>query len=469
MSVKIKLKHSSVANKAPLPTDLDNGELALNTNTASPAAYIKDSAGNIVKLAGAGAIGGTAATETAAGIVELATAAETEAGTDNTRAVHPAGLKATLDAHLTPGTSTPPAAPTVGATYINTAVTPAVLNVWSGTAWVPQVGTAIAAGTAPATPATGQIWVDTSGPTPVNKVWDGTSWVVMTVDTGTQAKLDAQVASIWNRTGTVLSPAKAGDAVDIDFPLGTAALPGLTPVGDPNTGIYSPGADQIGIATNGVGRVFVNAAGFVGIKTSTPVVDFQLNAASDVTLALMNSSPATSGNRGSISCFNSDVSSVGAIRFAAATDNVGTEIQFFTRPAAGAVTQHTMTLDSTGRLGVGPDNTNPVASIDIKGSDASILIGDAGRTQFWRIQNNETDDALVINANDTSERVRVDASGKLLVGTSSALNASTAKLQCATTANITTTVYADNTAALAGGLVAGDIYRKADGTLMITF
>jgi hypothetical protein len=32
-----------------------------------------------------------------------------------------------------------------------------------------------------------------------------------------------------------------------------------------------------------------------------------------------------------------------------------------------------------------------------------------------------------------------------------------------------TTVYADNTAAKAGGLVAGDIYRKADGTLMITF
>ena len=62
MSVKIKLKHSSIVDKAPQPSDLDNGELALNTNAASPAAYIKDSAGNIVKLAGAGAIGGTDAT-----------------------------------------------------------------------------------------------------------------------------------------------------------------------------------------------------------------------------------------------------------------------------------------------------------------------------------------------------------------------------------------------------------------------
>ena len=39
----------------------------------------------------------SAATETAQGIVELATAAEVTAGTDNTRAVHPAGLKVELD------------------------------------------------------------------------------------------------------------------------------------------------------------------------------------------------------------------------------------------------------------------------------------------------------------------------------------------------------------------------------------
>lgn len=39
----------------------------------------------------------SAASETVAGIVELATAAETTTGTDNTRAVHPAGLKVELD------------------------------------------------------------------------------------------------------------------------------------------------------------------------------------------------------------------------------------------------------------------------------------------------------------------------------------------------------------------------------------
>ena len=108
------------------------------------------------------------ATETVKGIVELATAAETTTGTDNTRAVHPAGLKVELD------------------------------------------------------------------------------------------KL-----KLWDRTGTVLSPTNAGDVVNISA--GTAALPGLTPVGDPDTGIYSPGADQVAISTNGTGRLFVDASGNVEI------------------------------------------------------------------------------------------------------------------------------------------------------------------------------------------------------------
>ena len=45
---------------------------------------------------------------------------------------------------------------------------------------------------------------------------------------------------------------------------GTAAAPGIAFDGD-NTGIYSPGADQVAVATNGVGRLFVDASGNVGV------------------------------------------------------------------------------------------------------------------------------------------------------------------------------------------------------------
>ena len=88
----IKLKNSQVKDKAPQPTDLVPGELAVNTHADNPSIYLKDTAGAIVKIAGAGAIGGTPASETAKGIAELATQAETDAGTDDLRIVTPLKL-----------------------------------------------------------------------------------------------------------------------------------------------------------------------------------------------------------------------------------------------------------------------------------------------------------------------------------------------------------------------------------------
>ena len=89
MTIKIQHKRSAVAGKAPLPADLEYGEIAVNYEATDPALYVKDSADAIRKIGGD-------ATETVKGIVELATAAETTTGTDATRAVHPAGLTAAL-------------------------------------------------------------------------------------------------------------------------------------------------------------------------------------------------------------------------------------------------------------------------------------------------------------------------------------------------------------------------------------
>jgi hypothetical protein len=43
--------------------------------------------------------------------------------------------------------------------------------------------------------------------------------------------------------------------------LGSAATPSLKFTGDTNTGIYSPGADQVAISTNGTGRLYIDASG----------------------------------------------------------------------------------------------------------------------------------------------------------------------------------------------------------------
>ena len=48
-------------------------------------------------------------------------------------------------------------------------------------------------------------------------------------------------------------------------PLGSASAPSLTFTGDPNTGIYSPGADQVAISTSSSERIRIGANGEIGL------------------------------------------------------------------------------------------------------------------------------------------------------------------------------------------------------------
>jgi hypothetical protein len=72
---------------------------------------------------------------------------------------------------------------------------------------------------------------------------------------------------------------KAGDTMTgvLAVTAGTAALPGIAVSGDPNTGIYSPGADQLAISTNGTEKLIVKSDGKVGIGDSAPDANSQLH------------------------------------------------------------------------------------------------------------------------------------------------------------------------------------------------
>jgi len=94
---------------------------------------------------------------------------------------------------------------------------------------------------------------------------------------------------------------------------------------------------------------FQPSGGNVGIGTKTPAANLQVESASATTIAISNSSSVTSGNRGDLAWYNSAVSTVAIIRAGADTDNVGTNLQFHTRPVGGAVTE-TMRIDSSGNL-----------------------------------------------------------------------------------------------------------------------
>ena len=50
MSLKLQHKHSAIKDRLPQVADLEVGEIGLNINVDSVAAYIKDSTGSIVPL-----------------------------------------------------------------------------------------------------------------------------------------------------------------------------------------------------------------------------------------------------------------------------------------------------------------------------------------------------------------------------------------------------------------------------------
>jgi hypothetical protein len=57
------------------------------------------------------------------------------------------------------------------------------------------------------------------------------------------------------------------------IPAGTAAAPSVAFEGYPGTGVYSSGANQAAIATNGTSRIVVDASGNVNIDSNTLYVD----------------------------------------------------------------------------------------------------------------------------------------------------------------------------------------------------
>jgi hypothetical protein len=70
--------------------------------------------------------------------------------------------------------------------------------------------------------------------------------------------------------------------------LGSASAPTFSFTADPNTGLYSPGADQVAISTGGSGRLFVDASGNVGVGTSSPTYKLESSGATNA-LKLINS------------------------------------------------------------------------------------------------------------------------------------------------------------------------------------
>jgi hypothetical protein len=251
--------------------------------------------------------------------------------------------------------------------------------------------------------------------------------------------------------------------------LGTAAVPVWSFLSDPNTGIYSPGADQVAISTNGTGRLFVDASGTVqfggssgfffvsatnqiAIGGNTYTKDLTINK-TDAAIALRASSGGTYSSQGLF--FYVDGTAQSQIH------NDGSGNILFRNTSA--LTER-MRLDSSGRLGLG--TSSPSSELHVQGalSGGQLLVANSGTNSVEKygtfgtvhytnaeepalglaVQSSPTENNVVIGgalgefnaatsvrfytaANNTtttgSERARIDSSGRLLVGTSTAVDA----------------------------------------------
>jgi len=124
--------------------------------------------------------------------------------------------------------------------------------------------------------------INASAEIAVSKLANGTARQLLQTDaggTGVEFTSNVDVPGTLDVTGaaTLDSTLDVAGLISADgkvsFPLGSASAPSLIPGADTNTGIFSPGADQLAITTAGTQRVTVDSSGnvLVGKTASTGV------------------------------------------------------------------------------------------------------------------------------------------------------------------------------------------------------
>jgi hypothetical protein len=266
---------SSTANKRPDPTAMAEGQLALNTANASPGLFYKDATGSLIK-SGPVHIGATAPNATpAAGGHAGNSVGEAWLDTSGTNPL----LK------IYNGASFVTVQPVASGTVVSTADTGTVTStmILDGTILNADINASAAiVDTKLATIATGGK-VSNSATTATNA---NTASAIVARDASGNFTAGTITAAL---TGAASSNVlKAGDTMTgaLVVPLASAATPSLTFTGDLDTGVFSPGANQLAAVTNGIGRLFIDATGNVGVG---PIQSPSWASASSTVLSILDS------------------------------------------------------------------------------------------------------------------------------------------------------------------------------------
>ena len=260
--------------------------------------------------------------------------------------------------------------------------------------------------TAPSPTYAYQLWADTT--TNLLKLRNGANSAWITVGDLTAANLGLATLASPTFTGTATIPTLTV-STSAGIPLGSAASPTLFFTGDTNTGLYSPGADQVALTTGGTGRLFINSSGSVGIGTSSPISLLHV-AGAEGTYGQLRIQGVGTG-QSAILAFSTASNGRGIYL----DENDSNKLKIYAGAGRGAAGE--VTIDNSGRLGIG--TTSPADTLHVRGPvSGTILNLDRAGSYSWKLGQSSGSDLTFTG--DTSERVRFTSDGKVLVGTSSA-------------------------------------------------
>lgn len=210
----------------------------------------------------------------------------------------------------------------------------------------------------------------------------GGSGVEFTSNVDVPGTLDVTSAATFDSTVAVTGLLSANGK--LAYPAGSAAAVSLYSGTDTDTGIYSPGSNQFGIATAGTSRIVVDASGNVGIGTTpngflSNGYNLRLNGGSQTFIAINNSTHTTQATGGLVIGNDSSAAYI---------------IQRENQPLTFSTNDlERMRIDSSGRLLVGTSsNTAP------GGFNAKLQIADTsftGSISMRRDSNNNSSQSLV--------------------------------------------------------------------------